>query len=159
MMNLIREPLVRFFLMGGAIFGLYALLDDTPPPMAAGALVVTDDDALRLVAEFEATWRRPPTVAELDFMIEDRVREEVYVREALALGFDRDDAVIRRRLQMKMEFLTESERRRSRQTTRRSKPISRRIPTGSPSRRLSRSNRCCSRTAWTRRRRRSSRRG
>jgi hypothetical protein len=38
MMNLIREPLVRFFLMGGAIFGLYALLDDTPPPMAAGAL-------------------------------------------------------------------------------------------------------------------------
>jgi hypothetical protein len=36
-------------------------------------------------------------------MIEDRVREEVYVREALALGFDRDDAVIRRRLQMKME--------------------------------------------------------
>ena len=108
MMNLIREPLVRFFLIGGAIFGLYALLDDTPPPMAAGALVVTDDDALRLVGEFEATWRRPPTVAELDFMIEDRVREEVYVREALALGFDRDDAVIRRRLQMKMEFLTES---------------------------------------------------
>jgi hypothetical protein len=108
MRKLLRDPLVRFFLMGGAIFGLYALVDDTPPPMAANALVITDDDALRLVAEFEATWRRPPSVAELDFMIEDRVREEVYVREALALGLDRDDAVIRRRLQMKMEFLTES---------------------------------------------------
>ena len=108
MIRLLREPLVRFFLIGGAIFGLYALVDDTPPPVAANALVITDDDALRLVAEFEATWRRPPTVAELDFMIGDRVREEVYVREALALGLDRDDAVIRRRLQMKMEFLTES---------------------------------------------------
>jgi hypothetical protein len=106
--GLFREPLLHFFLLGAAVFALFALVDDSPPPVAANVLEVSEDDARRLVAEFEATWRRPPTVAELDHMIGERVREEVYVREALALGLDRDDTVIRRRLQTKMEFLTES---------------------------------------------------
>jgi hypothetical protein len=104
----LREPLLQFFLLGGAIFGLFTLLDDTPPPVAQNILEITEVDAQRLAAEFAATWRRPPTAEELGFMIDDRVREEVYVREALALALDRDDAVIRRRLQTKMEFLTES---------------------------------------------------
>ena len=106
--RLLGDPLVHFFVLGVAIFGLFALVDDSPPPVAANVLEVTEDDARRLVAEFEATWRRPPTLAELDHMIGQLVREEVYVREALALGLDRDDAVIRRRLRTKMEFLTES---------------------------------------------------
>jgi hypothetical protein len=108
MTRLLRDPLVHFFVIAGAIFGLYAVLDDSPRPVAANALVITEDDARRLVSEFEATWQRPPTPEELDFMIGELVREEVYVREALALGLDGDDAVIRRRLQLKMEFLTES---------------------------------------------------
>jgi hypothetical protein len=106
--RLLREPLLHFFLLGAAVFGLFALVDDTPPLAVANVLEVTEDDARRLVAGFEATWRRPPTVEELDHMIGQLVREEVYVREALALGLDRDDAVIRLRLQTKMEFLTES---------------------------------------------------
>jgi hypothetical protein len=105
---LVRDPLLHFFLIGGALFGVFALVDDAPPPVASNALVVTEDDARGLAAAFEATWRRPPTVEELDYMIGERVREEVYVREAVALGLDRDDEVIRRRLQTKMEFLTES---------------------------------------------------
>ena len=108
MTRLLRDPLLHFFIIAAAIFGLYAILDDTPPPAPANQLVIGEDDARRLVAEFEATWRRPPTVKELDHMIGQLVREEVYVREALALGLDQDDAVIRRRLQTKMEFLTES---------------------------------------------------
>ena len=106
--RLFRDPLLHFFVLAAAVFGLFALVDDSPPPVAANVLEVTEDDARRLAAEFEATWRRPPTVAEFDHMIGQFVREEVYVREALALGLDRDDAVIRRRLQTKMEFLTES---------------------------------------------------
>jgi hypothetical protein len=108
MRTFLREPLVHFFFLGAAIFGLFAAVNDSPPPVAANVLEVTEADARRLVAEFEATWRRPPTTAELDHMIGQLVREEVYVREALALGLDRDDTVIRRRLQTKMEFLTES---------------------------------------------------
>ena len=107
MRALLREPLFHFFLLGAAIFGLFAQVDDTPP-VAANELEVTEGEARRLASEFEATWRRLPTAEELDHMIGERVREEVYVREALALGLDRDDAVIRRRLQIKMEFLMES---------------------------------------------------
>jgi hypothetical protein len=107
MKRLLREPLLHFFVLGSAVFALFAVFDTTPP-VAANQLVITEDDARRLAAEFEATWRRPPTVEELGFMIGERLREEVYVREALALGLDRDDTVIRRRLQLKMEFLTES---------------------------------------------------
>ena len=40
-------------------------------------------------------------------MIRDRVREEVYCREAMALGLDKDDTVIRRRLRQKMEFVSD----------------------------------------------------
>jgi hypothetical protein len=108
MKTILKEPLVRFLLIGAVIFGLYALLDDSPAPQARNAIVISTDDARRLVAEFEATWQRPPSDDELGAIIDAAIREEVYVREALALGLDRDDAVIRRRLQMKMEFLTES---------------------------------------------------
>lgn len=108
MNSMLREPLLHFFLLGAAIFGLFTLVDESPPPIAANLIEVTEDDARRLVDEFAATWRRPPTVNELDHLLAQFVREEVYVREAMALGLDQGDAVIRRRLQMKMEFLTES---------------------------------------------------
>ena len=107
MKALLREPLVHFFVLGTAVFGAFAILDDTPPP-AGEVITLSVEDARRLAAGFEATWRRPPTAKELDQLMGLFVREEVYVREALALGLDRDDAVIRRRLQTKMEFLTET---------------------------------------------------
>lgn len=56
---------------------------------------------------FQRTWQRPPTQGELDGLIDDHIREEVLVREALALGLDRDDVIIRRRLRQKMEFLSD----------------------------------------------------
>ncbi len=44
-----------------------------------------------MVEGFTRTWQRPPTSEELEGLIRDRVREEVYYREALALGLDKDD--------------------------------------------------------------------
>lgn len=105
---LLREPLLHFLVLGAAIFSLFAILDDTPPPVPARLLQVTEADAARLVSQFEATWRRFPTEEELSALIDAHIREEVLVREALALGLDRDDAVLRQRLAMKMTFLTES---------------------------------------------------
>lgn len=103
-----REPLVHFFLLSLAVFGLFALFDDTPPPATGPSITVTADDARRLAAQFEATWRRPPEPDELDHLIAQFVREEVYVREAMTLGLDRADAIVRQRLRLKMEFLTEA---------------------------------------------------
>ena len=56
---------------------------------------------------FTRTRQRPPTREEWEGLIRDRVREEVYYREALALGLDKDDTIIRRRLQQKMEFVSD----------------------------------------------------
>ena len=58
---------------------------------------------------FASTWQRPPTADELKGLIDDYVKEEIYVREAMRLGIDQDDTVIRRRLRMKMEFLNDAE--------------------------------------------------
>ena len=101
-----REPLVHFLVLGGALFAAFALFGErtggTP-----GTIVVTHAQIASMTAEFTRTWLRPPTTDELDALIQDRVREDVYCREAIALGLDKDDAVIRRRLRQKLEFVSE----------------------------------------------------
>ena len=57
------------------------------------------------VRVISVTWQRPPTNEEMEGLIRERIREEVYYQEALALGLDKDDIIIRRRLQQKMEFI------------------------------------------------------
>ena len=66
-------------------------------------IVIGPADIASLVAEFSRTWQRPPSREELDGLIGDRVREEVGYREALAMGLDRDDTIVRRRLRQKLE--------------------------------------------------------
>jgi hypothetical protein len=68
---------------------------------------VTKGQIASLAAGFAKTWLRDPNASELSGLIDEYVREEIYCREAIALGLDKDDAVIRRRLRQKMEFLAE----------------------------------------------------
>jgi hypothetical protein len=70
-------------------------------------IVITRAEIRTLVSGFTQAWQRPPTEEELTGLINDRVREEVYFREAMALGLDKDDTVIRRRLRQKMEFVSD----------------------------------------------------
>ena len=86
----------------------YILLKQVKPLSPANEIVVTTEDARRLADQFQATWRRPPQPAELDALVDDFIKEEVYVREALALGLDQNDTLVRRRLRQKMEFLSEA---------------------------------------------------
>ena len=67
-------------------------------------IVVSEADIDRLAAGFSRTWHRPPAADELEAQIQDYIREEVLYRTALALGLDKDDTIIRRRLRQKMEF-------------------------------------------------------
>lgn len=105
--TLAREPLVHFLLLGAVLFGLDAWLRPAATPAANAEIVVTEARIRNLAQNFGRTWQRPPTREELDGLVESYVREEVMVREALALGLDRDDAIIRRRLQQKVEFVSE----------------------------------------------------
>ena len=56
---------------------------------------------------FVSQWHRQPTPAELQSMVEDKVREEVLYREAMAMGLDKDDTIVKRRMAQKMQFIAE----------------------------------------------------
>lgn len=105
--SLLREPLMHFLLLGLALFALDAWLRPATAVAAKSEIVVSEARIRNLGQNFRRTWQRPPTREELDGLVESFIREEVMVREALALGLDRDDAIIRRRLQQKMEFVSE----------------------------------------------------
>ena len=105
-MKIIREPLFHFLLLGAAIFAVYGLgtRHKTDKP---GEIVVTQGTLENLVTGFTRTWQRPPTEEELQGLVRDYIREEAAYREALALGLDRDDMIVRRRLRQKLEFLSD----------------------------------------------------
>ena len=105
-MKLLKEPLFHFLLLGAAIFGGHRLVAGERAT-APDEIVVTQGRIDALTAAFTRTWQRPPTTSERDGLIRDYIREEVYAREALALGLDQDDVVIRRRLRQKLEFVSE----------------------------------------------------
>jgi hypothetical protein len=105
--RLLREPLLHFLAIGGLIFLLFVAVDDmTEAP--ADVIVVTPERIDQLAAGFRSVWKRMPTDDELDALIEEHIHEEVYYRTALALGLDRNDTVVRRRLRQKMEFLADT---------------------------------------------------
>jgi hypothetical protein len=103
--RLVREPLVHFLLLGAALFVLYDVIAGERD--APDRIVVDSARVEQLALGFTRVWQRPPTEAELAGLVEDFVREEVYYREALAMGLDRDDTIVRRRMRQKLEFLSE----------------------------------------------------
>jgi len=102
----LREPLLHFLLIGAALFILFRILNggDTGAPRD---IVIPEARVEALAESFARTWLRPPTAEELRGLVDDYIAEEVYYREAIAMGLDRDDTVIRRRLRQKMEFISE----------------------------------------------------
>ena len=105
-MKLFREPLLHFLVLGAGLFALFGLVDDSEGTRT-DRIVVTVGQIQRLAEGWTRTWQRPPTQAELDGLVVDFIREEVFYREALAMGLDRDDLIVRRRLRQKVEFLTD----------------------------------------------------
>ena len=105
-MKLLHEPLVHFLLLGAILFGGFALVGDRGSART-GQIVVTPGHLEHLTVSFTRTWQRSPTAQELAGLLDDYIREEVLYREAVAMGLDRDDTIVRRRLRQKLEFLTE----------------------------------------------------
>jgi hypothetical protein len=102
----IREPLVHFLLLGAGVFGLFAVIGDRSE-LEPDEIVVGAGQIERMSQAWRKTRMRPPTQIELEGLIKDYIKEEIYYREALTLSLDQDNAVIRRHLRQKMEFLSE----------------------------------------------------
>ncbi|WP_295802656.1 peptidylprolyl isomerase [uncultured Microbulbifer sp.] len=101
--NFARDPLCHFALLGGLLFGLNSLFQNDTPD--TDEIVVSENRIEHIANIFQRGWQRPPDASELRGLVDDFVREEVLYREAVRLGLDQDDTVIRRRLRMKMEYL------------------------------------------------------
>ena len=106
MKSFLREPLLHFVAIGAALFLFFHWSGGGSGP-GGTRIVITSGQIEHLTAGYIKAWQRAPTEAELKGLIDDWVREEIAVREAMATGLDRDDTVIRRRLRQKLEFLVE----------------------------------------------------
>jgi len=106
MKSLLREPLIHFLLIGAALFLLFEVFDNPAGPQSS-RIVITNGQIEYLKASFTRTRQHSPTKQELQGLIDGYVREEIFSREALALGLDKDDTVIRRRLRQKLELMSD----------------------------------------------------
>lgn len=104
--RLLREPLLHFVVTGAALFALYAWVNPRGSS-DADTIVVSADRIVALDQQFQLVWQRPPTRHEREGLVEQYIREEVLYREGLALGLERDDAVVRRRVGQKVVFLVQ----------------------------------------------------
>ena len=104
--RLLKEPLIQFLIIGACIYGAYGLFGP-PPEGDMDAVVLVDANRINgFAAQWQARWNRPPTREELDGLINNYVREEILYRQAVAMGLAEDDAVFRRRMAQRLEFLT-----------------------------------------------------
>jgi hypothetical protein len=103
--KLITEPLVHFLLLGLGLFLLYQLV--APTSGVDRKVMVSDATVAMLAKRYQSVWMRPPTMEELQALVDNHVREEILYREGLALGLDRNDPVIQRRVVQKLDVLTE----------------------------------------------------
>jgi hypothetical protein len=104
MRNALREPLLHFLVLGLLLF---AFFEWRGGGTAGGRIVVTAGQLQHFAAGFARTRQREPTGEELKGLVDEYVKEEMAGREAIASGLDRDDAIIRKRLRQKLEFLVE----------------------------------------------------
>ena len=103
-----REPLLHFLLIGVTLFAIYHWLNPTSLNTDTSRRIeLTNDDIRQLEISWAAKWQRPPTPDEMRNLVEDKVREEILYREGLALGLDRGDTIVKRRLAQKMDFLAD----------------------------------------------------
>jgi len=105
-MQLAKEPLIQFLIIGACIYAAYALIGAPDADTTDRTIVV---DAKRIdgfIGEWQRRWNRPPTRQELEGVINAFVREDILYRQAVAMGLDADDPITRRRMAQKLEFLT-----------------------------------------------------
>jgi len=105
--RLVREPLLHFLLIGFALFLAYNALRPAENKFGSNQIVLTPADFEQLAVTWLAQGRPPPTAAQMQSLVELKIREEVLSREAVALGIDKGDTIVKRRLAQKMEFLIE----------------------------------------------------
>lgn len=103
----LHEPLFHFLFIGLGFFFLFSQLNTNDESTDAKSIVITQAKVDAMTASYLKQRGRTPMANEIQSLIENEIREELLYREAIALGLDKDDGVIRRRLAQKMKYLFE----------------------------------------------------
>jgi len=104
----LREPLLHFLLIGAVLFAAYGYFAPAQDTQASSTqITLTPQDVMAMGAFFQSQWQRLPTPDEFARMVENKVQEEVLYREAVAMGLDKDDTIVKRRMAQKLQFLAE----------------------------------------------------
>lgn len=108
LIRILREPLLHFLVLGALLFGLYFWVG-SPSITSTNAKQI--DISAPVIASLKATWQlqwgREPNPKQLQKLVDNYIRDQVLYQEALALGLDDNDTIVRRRLIQKMQFLTQ----------------------------------------------------
>jgi parvulin-like peptidyl-prolyl isomerase len=103
--SVVKEPILHFLLIGIALFVVYGRV--AAPDRAGTRIVISQPMQDDMAREFAARWSRPPGEQEMTRLVDARIRDEIAYREGLALGLDRDDPVVKRRIRQKLEIVDE----------------------------------------------------
>ena len=106
MKKILFDPLLHFLVAGGVFYFVSTYWLD-PAVDQNNQILVSIEQQQHLADLFELTWQRQPNSTELENLVAEFIKEEIYYREALALGLDRNDTIVRRRLRQKLEFVQE----------------------------------------------------
>ena len=106
-MKLLKEPLIQFCVIGAMIYAAYAFTGNQAVEDSVKRIAVTAGQIKALEDAWRKRWNRAPTTQELQGVVRQSLRERVLAREAIAMGLDKDDIVIQRRLSQKLEYLSQ----------------------------------------------------
>jgi len=104
MKTIIKEPLLHFVLIGIVLFFAWSIWGGESEAEST-RIVVDTSQVNRIRDAWSAQWKRSPTPSELENLIREYIQEEILYREAVAMGLDNEDTIVRRRLAQKMRFL------------------------------------------------------
>jgi len=97
-----REPLTHFLALGIVIFVVSHTIEAHSKRYV---ITVSPADVTRVTNSYAQQYGNAPDASQLRRMLDNYVREEIYLREGVALGLDKDDEIVRRRIAQKFEFL------------------------------------------------------
>ena len=104
MKKILKEPFFHFILIGIALFIRYGMVNKQSS--SKNTILINDFDVSSIIASWEMQWKRPPTEKELQNLIAQNIKQEIFYQEALNMNLDHNDEIIKRRLSQKMQFLS-----------------------------------------------------
>lgn len=98
----LREPLTHFILFGILIFAVAHVMEARSKRYT---IEVAPEDIVRIVNSYVQQYGSEPQPSQVHVMVDNYIREEIFLREGIALGLDRNDEIVRRRIAQKYSFL------------------------------------------------------